>query len=444
MASGRIEAGAVILAAGLSTRFGGHPKALAKFDGRPLLETAVNSFRLCGLDKVIVVTGHAHQEVGALATALGAEVVFNPDYQQGMFRSVQTGVRALGAEEAFFVLPVDGALVQPHTVLSLLTAWLELGRGREEISVLAPAHQGRSGHPPLIGSAHRHGILGWTGPDGLRGWLASLMPEGIGRKFLADGRPADEAGPVLFPDWPDEGIVCDLDTPDELAAARPPLGRERPTLAEARQLPLQWRLRPGKIRHSRLVAGSALRLAEGLEAAGLEADPELALLAGLLHDTLRDEKKHARAGRLLCTAMGWPQLALAVGAHTDPPPAVLAILGKSIARDGKDYGEDNQAYLEISPALSRIALAVYLADKYWQTERPVGLTERFQSARDFFLKGPMAGKPGALEAVDRRERVALAVENWFRGLLGAEPRTIASQSGNSPLEKALTELSDLS
>lgn len=102
MASGRIEAGAVILAAGLSTRFGGHPKALAKFDGRPLLEAAVNSFRLCGLDKVIVVTGHVHQEVGALATALGAEVVFNPDYQQGMFSSVQTGVRAVGAEEAFF------------------------------------------------------------------------------------------------------------------------------------------------------------------------------------------------------------------------------------------------------------------------------------------------------------------------------------------------------
>lgn len=444
MASGRIEAGAVILAAGLSTRFGGHPKALAKLNGQPLLETAMNSFRLCGLDKLIVVTGHGHQEVGALASALGAEVIFNPDYQHGMFSSVQTGIRALGDEEAFFVLPVDGALVQPHTVLSLLTAWQELGRGLEKVSVLVPAHQGRSGHPPLIGSAHRRGILEWPGPGGLRGWLASLMPEETGRKFLADGRPAAEAGPVLFPDWPDEGIICDLDTPEELAAARPPLGRERPTLAEARQLPLQLRLRPEKIRHSRLVAGGALRLSEGLEAAGLEANPELALLAGLLHDTLRDEKKHARAGRLLCTAMAWPELALAVGAHTDPPPAVLAILGESTARDGQDYGEDNQAYLEISPALSRIALAVYLADKYWQTERSVGLAERFQRARDFFLEGPMAVKPGALEAVDRRERVALAVEDWFRGLLGAEPREIAGQTGTGPWEKALADLADLS
>lgn len=310
--------------------------------------------------------------------------------------------------------------------------------------MLVPGHQGRSGHPPLIGASHRQGILDWTGLGGLRGWLASLMPEETGRKFLADGRPAAESGPVLFIDWPDEGIICDLDTPEELAAAKPPLGRERPTLAEARQLPLQWRLRPGKIRHSRLVAKSALRLAEGLEAAGLEADPELALLAGLLHDTLRDEKKHARAGRLLCTAMGWPQLALAVGAHTDPPPAVLAILGESTARDGKDYGEDNQAYLEISPALSRIALAVYLADKYWRTEQPVSLPERFQSARNFFLDGPMAGKPGALEAVDRRERVALAVEDWFRGLLGAEPRDIASQAGTGPWEKALADLIELS
>lgn len=429
MANGRIEAGAVILAAGLSTRFGGHPKALATFGGRPLLEAAVENFRLCGLNRVTVVTGHGRLEVAALAASLGAEAIFNPDYQSGMFSSVQAGVRAMTAGEAFFVLPVDGALVQPHTVLSLLTAWGELGRGRKEATVLTPVYKGRTGHPPLIGSQHRDSILNWPGPGGLRGWLASLMTETIGRKFLADGRPAAEAGPIIFLDWPDEGVICDLDTPEELAAARPPRGRDRPTPAEAWQLLRQLGLKPVKIRHSWLVAGSALGLVEGLVAAGLEADPQLAFLAGLLHDTRHDEKKHARAGRLLCTAMGWPGLALAVGAHTDPPPAALNILGESTARDGQDYGEDNQAYLRISPSLSRVALAVYLADKYWWDDNPVSLADRFQTTRDFFRQTPKAHQPEALAAVDRRERVALAVEDWFRGLLGREPEDLARQAG---------------
>lgn len=434
MPSGKVEAGAVILAAGLSTRFGGHPKALAGFGGRTLLAAAVESFRLCGLDQITVVTGHGRSEVEALATSLGVATVFNPDYQSGMFGSVQTGVRAMGmgGGEAFFVLPVDGALVQPHTILSLLTAWQEeLGRGREGATVLVPVYQGRTGHPPLIGSQHLEGILNWSGPGGLRGWLASLMPEATGRKFLADGSPAAEAGPVVFLDWPDEGIVCDLDTPEELAAARPPRGRDRPTAAEARQLTPQLGLKAVKIRHSRLVAGSALRLTESMVTAGLAADPELAFLAGLLHDALHDQKKHARAGRLLCTALGWPELALAVGAHTDPPPAVLNILGESTARDGKDYGEDNQAYLGISPELSRVALAVYLADKYWWDDKPVSLADRFQTTRTFFRKSPKADNPEALAAVDRRERVALAVEDWFRSHLGAEPEELARRDSSS-------------
>lgn len=457
MVSGQIKAGAVILAAGLSTRFGGRPKALADFGGRPLLQSAVECFQLCGLTQITVVTGHGHHEVAALADKLGAKPVFNRDYQQGMFSSVQTGVKVMAGREAFFILPVDAALVQPHTILSLLTAWRAIGRGRKTASILVPVCQGRTGHPPFIGGRHLESILGWSGSGGLRGWLASLLPWEMGQKFMhyqagiiqpnkdrsnqvGNNRPhsATAAGPVVFWEGSDEGLLCDLDTPMELASARPPLGRDRPTLAEAGQLPLQLGLKQVKIRHCRLVAGGAFRLSQGLLAAGLEADPELAFLAGLLHDARYGQKKHARAGRLMCESLGWPKLALAVGAHTDPPPAVLTFLGDSFARYGQGYGEEDEVvYRNISPSTAHTALSVYLADKYWQDDRPVNLAERFGATRDYLSRIPMADQPEAMKSVWRREKVAKAVETWFRTVLGADPAETVHQNGTDEREKTL-------
>ncbi len=450
MAGGRVEAAGLILAAGLSSRFGGRPKALAEFGGRTHLRRLVESLGYCGLTRVAVVTGHARAEVEAEATALGAEPVFNPDYQRGMFSSLQAGLAALAGAEAVMVLPVDAALVLPQTILSLLAAWRRLGRGRRNRSILIPtfvkpaAEPGlavaRTGHPPVIGGRHLDDIRRWSGPGGLRGWLASLMPEAAARDFMTGQAPRGRTGPAAFLPLPDEGIICDLDTPNELTRARPPRRRVRPTPAEAWQLLLQHQPRPVKRRHSRLVAGGAMRVSLALTAAGLETDAEAALLAGLLHDVLHGEPHHARAGRRLALAIGWPGLSLIIGAHTDPPAAMLALLDAPPRPGLPGDANEEAVYWGLRPTLARAALAVYLADKYWQNDRPVTLAERFRITRGYFTPAAAAASPGALESVDHRERVALAVEDWFRRRLGLEPESVARQVGSDEWERALNRL----
>jgi hypothetical protein len=259
------------------------------------------------------------------------------------------------------------------------------------------------------------------------------MPEAAARAFQAEGRPSSDSGPVNFVTWPDEGILCDLDTRGELAAASPPRGRPRPTLSEAWQLLHQRNLSPAKIRHSRLVAGGALRLSLALDAAGLESDSEAALLAGLLHD-VGQSRPHDQAGRLLCGELGWPELALGVGAHTDPPPPVLAVISQA---DQRAAGPE--ANRDLPAPLARAALAIYLADKYWSDDQPVSLGERFQATRNFIRRkpGPMEE---ALAAVSRREEAALGVEKWFRRATGRIPEPLARQPGGHDLEKALEQL----
>lgn len=97
---------AILLAAGLSSRMTGS-KMLREVDGRPLVRVAVeHAHAACG--RVIVVLGH---EAAAVREALAdlpprVVVVENPHYRDGMFGSIQTGMREVESDW-FFVVPGD-------------------------------------------------------------------------------------------------------------------------------------------------------------------------------------------------------------------------------------------------------------------------------------------------------------------------------------------------
>lgn len=436
----KVEAGLLVLAAGLSSRLGGQPKALARVEGHSLLSLAAAAGRLCGLSNILAVTGHRRPEVEAEASALGLRTVFNPDYAEGgMFSSVQAGLRALEAEECFFILPVDAALVEPLTLLRLLTAWRFAPRPKKP-KIIVPVFGGRCGHPPLIRANQAEKSLAqWGGPGGLRGWLASKIESGAG-DFLkgfqprtADQGPTkprperrkpfthqDSGGSLEFLALDDPGILSDLDTPADLASAALSRREPEPALYEAWQLLLQSGLKPTKIRHHKCVAASALRLTLALGRSGEnQADPELSLIAGLLHDLARNEKSHARAGREKLEALGWKSAALVVGAHTDPPAAFLKGLALELNGAADD---DDEAYARASRRVRLSALALYLADKYWWDDEPVDIGQRFQISRR-----NNAGRDDFEKIIGRRQATALAVERWFRRTLGGEPEEIARQ-----------------
>jgi CTP:molybdopterin cytidylyltransferase MocA len=218
---------------------GGRPKALLTLGEKNLLEHAVACFRAGGIADIRVVTGHGHEAVAASAGKAGVKCVYNPDYERGMFSSVRAAFASLRAEQAerrldrvsaAFFLPVDAALLRP-AVLRLLLLALEHFKnenapdegGRPDNAVIVPVARGRTGHPPLIGSAHWQNLVAWRGDFGLRGYLASLLPTGPAEFFLA-GRMPDASGlgasPVVFLPVADNGVLLDIDTPADLEAAR--------------------------------------------------------------------------------------------------------------------------------------------------------------------------------------------------------------------------------
>ena len=111
----------VILAAGSSSRLGGVPKPLIRVAGVTLLERAVSTLRSAGVERIVVVVGHARADVREFAAreGLDVELVENDDFALGNGSSLLVGGRAAAAR--FLVAMVDH-VVAPEAVTRLLAS----------------------------------------------------------------------------------------------------------------------------------------------------------------------------------------------------------------------------------------------------------------------------------------------------------------------------------
>jgi CTP:molybdopterin cytidylyltransferase MocA len=170
--------GAVVLAAGAATRFGG-PKQ------RLLVPYVLERLGRSPVDAIVVVVGtHGLGDVEA-------RVVECPDWERGPGASLRCGLAALPPEtEAAVVVLGDGPNLAPEAVERVLAAWRE-GRG----DVVAAGYGGNRGHPLLLARS------AWE----------SIPDEGL------------RALPVVLVPCDDLGTPGDVDVADDIGRLHPPL-----------------------------------------------------------------------------------------------------------------------------------------------------------------------------------------------------------------------------
>ena len=185
----------VLLAAGRGSRFGAEaPKTLARLGRRPLVTHAVAAATRSGLRPVVVVVGCQAPDVAAAAGAL-AEVVENPDWEQGMSTSLRAGLAAVIGDPT--VTAVAVALADQPRIGA--ESYRRLAAAHREGAQLAVAtYAGKRGHPVLIGRAHFDEAMRMVGDEGARSLLAAHDVVDV---------PCDGTGDA-----------ADVDTPADLAA----------------------------------------------------------------------------------------------------------------------------------------------------------------------------------------------------------------------------------
>jgi molybdenum cofactor cytidylyltransferase len=166
----------------------GRPKHLLPIDGVPMLERVVCALRDAALDPVIVVLRPGDEAGRSLGEALGVQLTWMEDPEEGRAASVRAGVRAVpGSSEAILFALADQPYLEPDDFARLLAAFAS-GEGR----LVHASYAGQRGSPVLFASAFRDELLELRGREGGRVLLAR-HPESVVPVALdpAHGRDLD-------------------------------------------------------------------------------------------------------------------------------------------------------------------------------------------------------------------------------------------------------------
>jgi molybdenum cofactor cytidylyltransferase len=167
----------LVLASGRGERFaasgGTGSKLQALLGGKPVLERTLDAVRASGLSWHVENAGH-----------------------EGMGDCIAAAVRATRDASGWLILPGDLPLVRPETLRAVAEALATH-------AVVLAHYQGKRGHPVGFAATCRDALLLLHGPQG-----AALVV-----------RAQAVASPVAQLELDDPGIVTDIDTVEDLAAA---------------------------------------------------------------------------------------------------------------------------------------------------------------------------------------------------------------------------------
>jgi molybdenum cofactor cytidylyltransferase len=191
--------GAIILAAGRSSRMAPRNKLLiADQAGVPMVARVADAVLGSSARPVVVVTGHAAEEVRAALAGRDLAFAHNPEHAQGLSGSLRVGLDALGdGVDAALVCLGDMPLVSSALIERLIAAH-DAEEGR---AIVVPTVGGRRGNPVLWDRRFFPAMRAVTGDVGARHLL---------------GEHAEAVHEVAMET---DAALRDFDTPEALAAA---------------------------------------------------------------------------------------------------------------------------------------------------------------------------------------------------------------------------------
>lgn len=190
---------AIILAAGQSRRMGTQNKMTAIVNGKAMVQRAVEAALASKAGPVLVVTGHAPEQVKSVLSDYDVSFHHNPDYADGLSTSLKAGIAALDTD-------ITGAVVclgdMPGISETHINRLIDAFTSGDDGMICVPTINGKRGNPVLWGRRFFPAI--------------SIVSGDVGARHLIGENPDR----VVEVEMNDDAILIDLDTPDALQAYR--------------------------------------------------------------------------------------------------------------------------------------------------------------------------------------------------------------------------------
>lgn len=143
-----MHVGAVILAAGSSSRMGS-PKQTLQFEGNSLLRRAALAALCAACSPVVVVTGAHAEQCRRELDQLDVREAFNPDWETGMASSIREGIEDLVSMKPDAAAAVLLLCDQPHVTSDIISSLIAAHQATGK-PVTASAYGGSFGVPALF------------------------------------------------------------------------------------------------------------------------------------------------------------------------------------------------------------------------------------------------------------------------------------------------------
>lgn len=176
----RARIGAVVLAAGTSSRMG-EAKQLLRVGERTLLQQVIENVRGAGVDEIVLVLGHRAETIQESVRSENVKIVVNQDYREGMGTSLRTGVVALSPEaDAAFIVLADQPFVRPETLQRIAEEYR-----KSDAQIVIPMYKGFRGNPVLLNRSVFPEVMALKGDIGCRAIFGSHA-DGIVKVAVGD------------------------------------------------------------------------------------------------------------------------------------------------------------------------------------------------------------------------------------------------------------------
>jgi molybdenum cofactor cytidylyltransferase len=160
-----IKTGVIILAAGSSSRLG-QPKQLLEFNGKTLIEIAVEAAQNSFAQSCILVLGANSNLISERVDHSKVDKVINENWENGMASSMQKGLKYLienSAPDQVILMLSD----QPFVDSNILNSLIE-NKINTDSQIIACSYNGTFGVPVLFTKKYFPELLSITGNDGAK------------------------------------------------------------------------------------------------------------------------------------------------------------------------------------------------------------------------------------------------------------------------------------